>query len=476
MSCIDSIKWLGHHLPESVVAFLVDEIEVEEAGRGPMSDTEVNGFASSSDFLDYGTSQMHQRDEDHTTPGDDMAAYHLQNQQQPHPGHENHDHSGLHEDDVPKCVNGSAVLRKNENRKEANARGHNPYRMVDVTGKDHDGLSQHSGNHAQTFLADQDDSFARDESAGYHADYNESKNGFVNDFSEFSYGEKNALPLVHDENDSCDEVNGAANDPLHRSDRPYRSQRRHSVMGFEATLTSPEAGELESVAVEQRKARRRVGRRSSMPLIVRSMTTTDRKNRRGSMKPTSSDHVSDSSSGSGSSLRFHKDTNHRKHARRMKRRGSAVSGNSISSLMLEPLGAMDGLADMNSSYGRAGSVKGYVPYASDDEKREFLRKSRVLKTRDSIMRLSGDVRRYAQTSPDELESEDEGEFENYFVIPPATRHDCALLFVDISGFTALSTSLEVEPLSKVSTAFVTYQFLSHSILTSCARQLTTTSK
>jgi hypothetical protein len=35
-------------------------------------------------------------------------------------------------------------------------------------------------------------------------------------------------------------------------------------------------------------------------------------------------------------------------------------------------------------------------------------------------------------------------------LPYVSRHDCAMLFVDISGFTKLSTLLDVESLSKVS--------------------------
>lgn len=457
ISCIDSIKWLGHHLPESVVAFLVDEIEVEEAGRGPISDSEMNGFASSMDFLDYETSQGHQHDDDRSLPDLDLTAYPPQNQQRPKQAPEHH-HDG-----TTGCDNGSAVLIKNENGKETEDSCRNSHPVVDATVNvqlNHDGCAKRSRCHSKTIMPDHDDSFALDESAGYYADYHESRNGIAGDFFEHSNVEQymaryndTGIKLVHDENDLDDDLNRASNDPLHHDNRHYRSQRRHSVMGLKSTLTTPEASEFGRASVEVKKPRSRVQRRSSMPLVVRSMDTTERQSRRGSIKPTFAEHVSDSSSGgSGSSLRFHKETNHRKYTRRMKRRGSAVSGNSISSFLREPLGALEGFSGMNSSFGGAGSVKDTIPYSSDDEKRELLRRSRVLKTRDSILKLSGDVRLGGMENQlEELESEDEGEFENmYFTdaIPPATRHDCALLFVDISGFTKLSTTLEVEPLSK----------------------------
>jgi hypothetical protein len=472
MSCIDSIKWLGHHLPESVVAFLVDEIEVEEAGRGPTSDSDMNGFASSMDFLDYEGSQVHQHDEDRSLPDLDLTACPPQNHTNPAPEHQDHSH-----DDTSRYDNGSAVLSQNENGKE-NAAHRKSDPVVDGTVKvqrNHDGCAKPSRCHSRTSLADHDDSFAMDESAGYYADYHESRNAIVGDFFEHSNVEQCmaqyndvGFKLVHDENDLVNDLYGVSNDAQHHDDRHYRSQRRHSVIGLKTTLTSPEATEFGRVSVEPRKPRSRTQRRSSMPLVVRSMDTSDRQGRRGSIKPAFAEHVSDSSSGGSlSSLRFHKETNHRKYTRRMKRRGSAVSGNSISSFLREPLVALDGFAGMNSSFGGAGSVKDSVPYSSDDEKRDLLRKSRVLKTRDSILKLSGDVRLGdMENQLEELESEDDGEFENmYFTdaIPPATRHDCALLFVDISGFTKLSTTLEVEPLSKVSTIVVRSAFLSHSL-------------
>jgi class 3 adenylate cyclase len=95
------------------------------------------------------------------------------------------------------------------------------------------------------------------------------------------------------------------------------------------------------------------------------------------------------------------------------------------------------------------------PGLDENERQEALRKYRIRKTRDSIVKLSGGLKLtdLEQELGTPSGSSDEGDEDNmYFTdaIPPATRHDCALLFVDISGFTKLSTTLAVEPLSKVS--------------------------
>ena len=473
ISCIDSIKWLGHHLPESVVAFLVDEIEGEEAGRGPLSDSEMYGVASSLDVCDFEESQLQHHDEDRSIPDIDLSLHNFQNHPLPYPVHEDHDHSGLYEEDMQGNRNDSVVLRKNEDGKErTKTRRQRSRRMADGTRKahlDHSGLANRNQQNAHALRAEHDVSFTWDESAGYHADFHESRNGMVSECSapsnRIARNDDSCLDRFHDENDLGDDVNRAANDPVHNSNRRYRPQRRHSVMGLKATMESSDPGELGRVSVEERKPRSRAGRRSSMPLVMRSMDARDRQSGQESVMHSFSEHACDSSSGgSGSSLQFHKQTNHRKFARRMKRRGSAVSGKSVSSLLLEPLVALDGFVGPNSAYSGAGSVKDTFPYASDDEKREFIRNSRVMKTRDCIIKLSDDMKLGdAQNQVEELGSDEEGEFENmYFMdaIPPATRHDCALLFIDISGFTKLSTTLEVEPLSKVRILLVSCELLS----------------
>jgi hypothetical protein len=94
-----------------------------------------------------------------------------------------------------------------------------------------------------------------------------------------------------------------------------------------------------------------------------------------------------------------------------------------------------------------------------DVKAAVLRQRRMLKAQDSIRMLSSHdpvAKPYARTKTSlpvptkESPSGDDASYSTTGSIPPAMRHACAVLFVDISGFTRLSTSLDVEALSKVS--------------------------
>jgi hypothetical protein len=472
LSCIDSIKWLGHHLPESVVAFLIDEIEVEEAGRGPLSDSETHGFASSAEHLDFETSQLPAMNG--TYPNDDdqsLSHVDLASQQPTYTGRMNQNDSSVFGAQNHEHGSFTGLRRKIENKKIGN------YINESFSGHRRKARSVHNDNEQhQSSLADlgntYDDSFVRDESAGYQADYHESVGNVGShdlyascNFSELSknhdyvMGYNDSKAGLGDENCSEEHGNHLMNGPLHYVERDrgqvQRPQRRHSMIGLNTSLTMPNAEGVVAETFEENKPRRRFERRSSLPLVVRSMDLSDRHNGRGSMRQANNSQVSDSSSCGTSSLRFHRQTNHRKNSQRIKRRGSVRSAGSISSLLLESRIGIEGLAALSASHSEgARAFIDPFPYASDDDKRDEVRKDRVMKTRDSIIKLSGDFKLgEIQNQLDALESEDEGDVEKmYFTdaIPPATRHDCALLFVDISGFTKLSTTLEVEPLSKVS--------------------------
>lgn len=474
VSCIDSIKWLGHHLPESVVAFLIDEIEVEEAGRGPLSDSETHGFASSAEHLDFETSQVMAMN-GRFPNDDDQSLSHLDlaSQQPSNLGlkHQN-DYSGYTAQN-PEHGSFSGLRRKIESKKVGN------YLSESISGHRRKARSvqndyeQHQSAHSDLGNALYDDSFVRDESAGYQADYHESVGNFGShdlygscNFSESSrkhdyvVGYNDSKAGWDDENCSEEHVNNSLNGPLDYDERNggqvQRPRRRHSIIGLNTSLTTPDTKCAVAETFEEHRPHRRVERRSSLPLVVRSMDFSDRHAGRGSMRQ-SNNQASDSSSCGTSSLRFQRQPHQRKNSQRIKRRGSARSAGSISSLLLESRIGIEGLAALSASHSEGG--RAFIdpfPYASDDDKRDEVRKDRVMKTRDSIIKLSGDFKLgEIQNQLDALESDDEGDTENmYFTdaIPPATRHDCALLFVDISGFTKLSTTLEVEPLSKVSTS------------------------
>lgn len=486
VSCIDSIKWLGHHLPESVVAFLIDEIEVEEAGRGPMSDCELQDFNTESEnHLDYEDSQILEEngcggflDQD----GDEksLSQYELGGYLEHGPqqsfevreeNDESHNGSSVHKSDDPENRNDSAVYRNNENSKHAPK--NNPPNSVSRNDYGTEATSDsalYHDHHVQNYYHD---SYTAAESAGYHADYHDSNHQFGSD-NYASYQDSNnfnnddytapyndsGLSYANDDHDSDnDKLNDSVKGPLHYLDshdavrRRPQLLRRHSVIGMKTTKETSDAESLSFMKeiLGESKPQHRVARRLSMPLVLRSKDTTNNSGRQGSRSSRLS--VCDSSSGgSGSSLRFHKQTNDRKETMRMRQRGSAVSVSSISSLLFKPRGSVA------SRSGENGVGKDPFPYSSEgDEKRDLLRQDRVLKTRASMRKLSGgsnllDLQQHSNALDDD---EQEGDIENmYFTdaIPPATRHDCALLFVDISGFTKLSTTLPVEPLSKVSTS------------------------
>ena len=233
-----------------------------------------------------------------------------------------------------------------------------------------------------------------------------------------------------------------------------QQQRRYSSFaGMESTTTIQQQSPSEQPPSEEQYSHRR----SSMPLVVRNLEGKPK--RRASIRRSSSKE----SFASESSIRFHRQSCSRQQSQR---RGSAASSISIqhqqplsesqSQLKFErrQLGLdIDAMSsdDNNSTAPQQQPYFDPFPYDSDDEKhrQEQLRQHRVMKTRDSIVRL---------TLPDNILGMDDSSRSNnnsrdsfYFndSIPSATRHDCALLFVDISGFTKLSTTLNVEPLSKV---------------------------
>lgn len=185
--------------------------------------------------------------------------------------------------------------------------------------------------------------------------------------------------------------------------------------------------------------KRRAFRRSSMPLVVRSME--------GRRNHYDESFGSDSSLRSGSSFPI----------RNVKQNSGFFNQTprpKRSTKVIDLFGT-----DGTGSAGHFAAERNFsdrsLPLDGEDnsQRKERLRKRRFAKTRDSINKLCGDLEMLdVSTELDVMNDDSEWDHNNmYFTdtIPPATRHDCALLFVDISGFTKVSMTLEVEALSKV---------------------------
>lgn len=361
-SCVDSIKWLGQHLPETVVQFLIDEIEVEETGQGAGSERSGSILSPEGDSDD------------------------------------------------------DSIL------------------------------------HSRASLVSKANSQPRNDDDSYRLDCGES------DLED----DKSSHSPIHYQQP-------------HPSEFPPRAGRRHSMSGG-AIMNMSSAMEVSSSSLRTGHAANdgqlKVGRRSSMPLILRSMEGSNRsirdrfspgslrRSRRGELPSALGDSFSDASNVSGLS-------NMDNHAIVEGRHSTAQSVSSDSaSLILEKHALGIGLDDNKiKQTGTAGQPYfDPFPFDSDDEKQkiERLREHRVMKTKDSIRNLAAgphlDTSEFGSSlnslAFDDCDDDDKSPRRNdnfYFtdVIPPATRHDCALLFVDISGFTKLSTTLGVEALSKV---------------------------
>jgi hypothetical protein len=481
-SCIDSIKWLGHHLPESVVAFLIDEIEVEEAGRVSLDDFEVEGFNLSSNMAnndspralsplpngDYSARQMNDKGKwEKSIPIDDQVEkgidQNLRNLQESEDAEE-HDYSELGRDLVYQTDSRETTSTLNRAEGYALKNGYsNTFEYVksgdygDADTSDscavqpvhelyHNSYQDSMGSF-RNYHGDTQNNQLPDNSIGFLScdhpapqgnNYNDSeqcfndsaqKNGFGHDDDEGGMDRAPAWKSVH----------------YNIEQAIHRPRRRHSAIGMQSSQNAEEL--VREVFGDPRK-RRTISRRLSLPLVVRSLDTSNHSRRGSARQPAAFAHSDTDSSNSVSSLRFHKQTNDKKLSRQMRRRGSMNSVSSISSLFGASAPAV---MATEQSY----DDPFIQPGLDENERQEALRKYRVRKTRDSIVKLSGGLKLtdLEQELGTPSGSSDEGDEDNmYFTdaIPPATRHDCALLFVDISGFTKLSTTLAVEPLSKVS--------------------------
>jgi hypothetical protein len=608
VSCIDSIKWLGHHLPESVVAFLIDEIEVEEAGSGPLDEYDLDDLGQSAQNFDFNASQMpvlngddgvYDDSDEHSISHNELEEYpgHLPqhynqapspNDERKHSGPEMYTTNDSEHDGYPEYNNFAPYSNDSSNNVGQMNAYDNSYAQVEAY---EPGVS--SNEELQEYHGGYNDDYDGDYKNAYHGGYSADCNDSVdriepmhdqyasyNDSAQFSHDYEDAYDDdPHYNNDSTAagfRYGGDENDvdnsgtslqgPQHHAQEQemrHRPQRRHSVIGMQATPnaeammkevfgnaepqperriirrlsvplvagsmvasshsrteeenedaapeSAPEpkprrrmtrrssmplvvqsvdasthgrgkqatgesepkplrqmarrssmplmARSMDASAPDRRKEevdepapRRRMARRSSMPLVVRSLDATSNGRRNDNWRLTASDH-------SSSSLRHDLNDYDRLKSSRMRRRGSNVSAHSLSSMLFADtqIGEMSTIGTgIGDALARERTGFDPFPYESDSEKRKqvLLRKDRVMKTRDSILKLSGGLLiGDLQHEFDALDDESEDKNENmYFtdVIPPATRHDCALLFVDISGFTKLSTTLPVEPLSKVS--------------------------
>lgn len=337
VECIESIKWLGHHLPECVVAFLIDEIEAEEAGRGPISE----GDYESTNFEYY----------DHRSFPDG-------------------------------ALGGASDIQTNGGGTET----------------------------AQTH----GDRSVNDNSEGYSFGYDENDTDNASMEAPIHYAAK-CTPSNDDDEDGGSEL-----------------PRRHSLVDIPA---------LRSQLASEPTESRRIRRRSSMPLVFRQMHGLSRKERLATY--------------SNYPLPDEEHIQQNDDHQRNRRQSVTSEATPISNAGSYHLVYKD--HDLPVSQGNVQLLSGYATgaYEYEPEFQDQVRKDRIIKTRNSMRRLSGNIDLAAfqrERAGYENEADSMGDAENFYftdAIPPASRHDCALLFVDISGFTKLSTTLKVEPLKKV---------------------------
>jgi hypothetical protein len=82
----------------------------------------------------------------------------------------------------------------------------------------------------------------------------------------------------------------------------------------------------------------------------------------------------------------------------------------------------------------------------------YRRQKRVTRTQTSIQLLL-QTYEWTEQAKEKTNGNDAARELSNKGVPPAEKHECALLFVDISGFTKLSTLLPIEQLSKVSYSY-----------------------
>ena len=382
-SSIDSIKWLGQHLPESVIQFLIDEIEVEEAGRGAIS---RNGSHISSE--------------------------------------------GDSHDDQSLCC--STSIQMLNHRK--------PYRTVSREEHQRDAMYD---NESYQLDLDQLDS---DDNISIHG------------------------PL---------HFQGSLN--KHENEHPQQITRRHSITDSGMTNRSRTFGNssnslrmnADATAGDQRCKFRRS---ASLPLISRCMDSSHRyvSNRVSFFSDMNSRVRSLGRSPSVSSCDLRSDTKNHSLLSALYNPDVVDHGVSASRGRVESNNPQVRPTMASMSFGQESEETASVliateatellyfdpfPYDSDNEEQQMsrLREQGGTMNAPSIANLASvpifDCGASSQSLNDSYDHDrSRGKDENFYftdAIPPATRHDCALLFVDISGFTILSTTLGVEPLSKV---------------------------
>lgn len=382
-SSIDSIKWLGQHLPESVIQFLIDEIEVEEAGRGA---TSRSGSHISSE-------------------GDSHEVQSL-------------------------CCSKSIQM--------LNCR--KPYKYVSRDGRQGDPLCDQESYQLDRDQLDSDDDIS-------------------------THG-----PLHFQESLTT-----------HNYEHPQLFPRRHSIMDSGMTSRSRTFGnsssslrmKTEATAVDQKCTLRRS---ASLPFIRRSLDGSNRyvssrescfsdmdsrvRSLEGSHSISGGDLRSDTNNHLTSSAVYSIDAGDHGLSASRERLGS---NNSQVRTMMASISFEQEAKETANIFIPTEVTEQRVfdpfPYDSDTEKQQMylLREHGGTRTNPSIANLSSvPILESVGSSQSFDNSYDHdhlrGKNENFYftdAIPPATRHDCALLFVDISGFTILSTTLGVEPLSKV---------------------------
>jgi len=558
VSIIDSIKWLGNHLPESVVAFLIDEIEVEEAETFPVIsyETQYNeipnnaGYQSSMVGIHGSNSAQYQYDETYQMQQDHSILYQDQHSEQCYPCSESSpnthrssmykeyypgdfhheynsfpdvkDHHSLGRDDrdhidstvhTQSAICSDSVLEgKTDNSDQTegaiipNKEGtpchilnnNNTEDQYNNSCFDRKLIKEDFGQ----ICADENDSLDAPRQGPLHFEENQIKHHSFHDslpdlrkmanrdqFHENFLAQsescrrvvrRSSLPLVvrsiegrqksipnnegshilnnnsaEDQyNNSCldskiikkdvgqicahenDSLDLLRQEPVNSEENEIKRNSFHDSLPDLRKTSSREQFHEDFLA--QSEPRRRVFRRSSLPLVVRSME--------GRHNSSDESHFSDSSVNSGSSFPIRKSRQNKAFYKQMARQ--RISTKVIDLFGTDGTGSAGHFADERND----SDPSEFLDFKDERQKKEVLRKRRFAKTRDSITQLCGNLEMLDLSHElDAMTGESEGDHNNmYFTdtIPPATRHDCALLFVDISGFTKVSMTLDVEALSK----------------------------
>ena len=464
VACIESIKWFGHHIPECVVAFLIDEIEVEEAERQQLQQEHHHEHDVSSNGVDDSAVA----DADAGTDNDSMA--------NPLHNHTNHDSDdevdgndelyrhpqGQYESYFETNQEGFVVDDNDDY--DSNHHHHHNQEGGCAIGDDGDGDSLNvagCGAYGDSNGVDQDaDNSSMEAPRGYHSHLNQYPDGdsevvyddnevFVptrrhssfeglllvgaDDEGEEPPRRRASMPIFvrrmeglghdNDDDDDDDERKDAAaqnTDGYPESSQPRDQHQTAGYMDYhdgdgDGNGNDWDDGDAAGIPVADgydqhtgnRAGQSRHRQDFSQPL---SEAVTD------DTTPPSLDDQSETNPQTFMS------------GNRNDNDVASVQGSLVQESNL-------GLEDDRSQH--------HVAFVSGGERSSI---RRTLSASVDLSKLTSDLHKSSSNF-----HSSRSDSEKLYMTEPmsASRHDCALLFVDISGFTKLSTLLDVEPLKQV---------------------------